>query len=638
MRVTNKMMLNTVTSNLFRSQDRYLDIQTQASSGRRINRPSDDPIGITKDLSYRTTLASITQFNKNIQQAKSWLGVSDQNLGNISDMVSSAKELVVQMANDTYDSSARMSSATEMEEIFRQMIDAANAQVEGNYIFSGSKTDIPPILVNSIGAMYQGDTTNITLESEPSSYLKINALGRDFLTSGVRTLGDGTNLHSGLQPNLWLSYLHGGDGVDLGAGIFRIRTINGEFSVDVSAAQNVQDVLNAIDTAGIPNLTAGISDSGASFTLTDTSANHITVDTPLGLLNMGQGVDLTPGLVRFTTGAGTTVDVDISAATNVGGVVNAINTQLAAGGINGVTASIDPVSNSLVITDSNVISLDINISEASDGTHTAANLGLIGDVRGSLVGEDVKPYHIQVVENAAGQNTAKELGLLEGTEFNFIDGQDLAPNIDYFTLLTSLNNGHGFPLGKIRIINGLNFQDVDLAPLANDPSATVMDVIRLINSAGINVEAAINDKHTGITIRSTIEGRSLQVIEADQGRTAKDLGIFGSPDLLGNMLIAKRALERNSPEELNLALETFDGALNRVLVERSDVGARVNRAEVSQTRLTSFELQVTSQLSNVEDADITKVITDMTAAESVYQSALASAARMLQPSLIDFLK
>jgi flagellin-like hook-associated protein FlgL len=204
-------------------------------------------------------------------------------------------------------------------------------------------------------------------------------------------------------------------------------------------------------------------------------------------------------------------------------------------------------------------------------------------------------------------------------------------------LLTSLNNGHGFPLGKIRIINGLDFQDVDLAPLANDPAATVMDVIRLINSAGIDVEAAINDQHTGITIRSTVEGRSLQVIEADQGRTAKDLGIFGSPDLLGNMMIARRALERNSPEELNLALETFDGALNRVLVERSDVGARVNRAEVAETRLLSFEVQVTSQLSNVEDADITKVITDMAAAESVYQSALASAARMLQPSLIDFL-
>ena len=637
MRVTNKMMLNTVTSNLFRSQEKFLDIQSKASSGRRINRPSDDPIGITKDLSYRTTLTSITQFNKNILQAKSWLNTADQSLGNISDIISSAKELVVQMANDTYDSNARLSSATEMDEMFKQILEAANAQVEGNYIFSGTRTNLTPILVNSIGAIYQGDTTNIRLESEPSSYLKINSFASNFLTAPVRTLGDGYDLQAGLQPNLWLSYLHNGEGVDLGAGIFRIRTVNGEYAIDVSAAQNVQDVVDAINAAGIPNFTASISATGASFTLTDTSTHQISNNTPLGLLNMGQGVDQSPGLIRFTASSGPAVDVDISAAVTVGDAITAINTQLAAGGMPGVTASIDPNSNRLIITDNTVPALDITISEATDGAHTAANLGIIGEVHTSLVGEEIKTYHIQVVEDAPGQNTAKNLGLLEGTEFEFIDGQDLNPNIDYFTLLSSLNNGQGFPLGKIRIINGLDYQDIDLTPLANDPSATIMDVIRLINSSGINVEAAINDQKTGITIRSTVEGRALQVIEADGGRTAKDLGIFGSPDLLGNMLIAKRALERNSAEELTLAMETFDGALNRALVERSDVGARVNRAEVSATRLTSFEVQVTSQLSNVEDADITKVITDMTAAESVYQSALASAARMLQPSLIDFL-
>jgi flagellar hook-associated protein 3 FlgL len=151
------------------------------------------------------------------------------------------------------------------------------------------------------------------------------------------------------------------------------------------------------------------------------------------------------------------------------------------------------------------------------------------------------------------------------------------------------------------------------------------------------VVAKINDQHTGITISSKVEGRSLMVSEADDGRTAKDLGIFGSPDILGNMILLKSSLERNNTEEIGLGLRTFDGALDRVLVERSDVGARVNRAETSSGRLLSFELQVTGQLSNIEDADMTRVITDMATAESVYQSALASAARMLQPSLLDFL-
>jgi len=230
------------------------------------------------------------------------------------------------------------------------------------------------------------------------------------------------------------------------------------------------------------------------------------------------------------------------------------------------------------------------------------------------------------------------LGLLGGTSYDIMEGDDLDPQLAYFTLLSALNHGQGFPLGKFRIANGDNQQDIDLSPLANDPNATIMDIINLINSSGIDVEARINDQQTGLILFSKVEGRSLTVVEADSGRTARDLGLFGSPDLLGNMMVLEDALERNNTEEINICLETFDGALDRVLLERSDVGARINRGETASYRLLSFELQVTGQLSRVEDADITRVITDIASAEAAYQAALASAARMLQPSLLNFLR
>lgn len=638
MRVTNGMMLNTVTRNISLSQERYLAITTMASSGRRLNRPSDDPLGVTKDLGFRATLSEITQFRKNIEQAKSWLTFSDEAMGNINELISSAKELSVQMTNDTYDASARSSAATQVGEIFDQILDAINTQFEGNYLFSGTKTDTKPILVSAIGAVYQGDDSNIVLESEPSSYLRINSKAKDFLLKAVRTLGDGADLNAGLQPNLWLSYLHRGQGLDMGAGVFKVMTLNGEYSIDVSAARNIQDVLTALNGAGIPNFTGAISESANGLTLTDASVHHISANTPLALLNMGQGVDQSPGLIKFSDGVGINVNVDISAAATVGDVVNAINTQLAAAGVANVTASIHADKNSLVITDSNIVPLNLTISEASPGENTVANLGLLGDVTTEFAGEDLRPYHLQVVENAPDQNLAKSLGILQGTEFDIIEGEDLDPNLDYFTLLSSLNNGQGFPLGKIRIVNGHSFQDIDLAPLSNDPSATINDVLRLINSSGIDVEARINSQHTGVTVSSKSDGRSLMVMDADDGHTARDLGIFGSPDLLGNLIMLRKSLERNDATEIGLSLDTFDGALDKVLIERSDVGARVNRAETSSVKLLSFEYQITTQLSNIEDADMTKVITDMAAAESVYQAALSSAARMLQPSLINFLK
>jgi len=404
MRITTNMVINTVSRNLALSQARFLKLQTMASSGRRINRPSDDPIGITKALGFRSTLSDILQFRKNIDQATSWLAFSDQALANINELIIDAKEVAVQLANDTYDAAAREGGAVQIQDLFDQIIDAANTRFEGNYIFSGTRTDIRPFLVTPIGIVYQGDFSNISLETESSSYLAINSIGANFLTSAVRTLGDGHDLNPGLQSNLWLDYLHNGEGVDLGAGQFIIRTLNGEYSIDVSAARNVQDILDAINGVGIPDFTASISDAVSGFRLENTTDYHITANTPLGLLNQGLGVDKT-GTIHFATGGGLTVDVDISAASNLGDVINEINTQLAAGGINNVTASIDPEKNHLVITDANMAPLNITISEGTPGTQTASDLGLIGEVVTIFAGEDLHPYSMQVVESAAGENT-----------------------------------------------------------------------------------------------------------------------------------------------------------------------------------------------------------------------------------------
>lgn len=638
MRVTSNMIMNTVTRNLSLSQSRFLRLQLIASSGRRINRPSDDPIGITKDLAFRSELSNISQFRKNIDQALSWFNFSDQALGNINELISNAKELTVQFGNDTYDANARAAGATQIRDIFDQIINATNTKLEGNYIFSGTRTRVSPFLLSSMGVVFQGDYERILLETESSSYLQINSIGADFLTNATRTLGDGADLNPGLQPNLWLDYLHGGSGVDLGAGLFNVRTLNGEYAIDVSAAENIQDVLDAINAAGIPNFTASISLSGSGFAFEDTSAHQMNINTPLSLLNGGLGVDQSTGLIHFVTAGGVTVDVDISGAATVGDTINAINVQLAAGGINNVTASIDPDKNVLVLTDSNAAPLDITISEGPGGGQTAEDLGIIGNFVSSLEGEDLDPMQIQVVENAPGESTAKSLGLLGETRYEIFDGEDLNPELAYFTLLSSLNSNMGLPLGKFRVINGDISADIDLTALGNDPNATIMDVINLINASGIDIEARVNDQHTGIQIFSKVQGRSLAIIEADSGRTAKDLGIFGSPDILGNMLVLQMSLENNNVEEIGLCLETFDGALDQVLIERAEVGARTRRADMASFRQLSFELQVTRQLSNVEDADFAKVITDLAIAEAAYQAALAAAARMIQPSLIQFLR
>jgi flagellar hook-associated protein 3 len=639
MRITNKMMNSRVLANLSSAAERYMKLQTESSSGKRINKPSDDPLGITKDLNFRSRLSDISQFQTNLSHAQSWLAFSDLALNSIDEFITDAKDLATQLGNDTYDENARIAGATQARELFNSIIDSANSQYRNKYIFSGSKTNLPPILANSIGVVYQGDNNSLNIETDLRSYLQVNAIGSDFLTKPVVTLGDGFDLNPGIQPNMWLTQLNGGNGVQMGNGHFIINTINGRYDIDVSTAKNIQQVLDLINAAAIPNFTASISENGNSLQFKDTTTNQLTLMSPLALLHKGEGVSQVPGtFVIRTSDSAISVTIDISTALTMGDVINTINNSLAAGGIANVTASIDPTDNRIILSDSNAAPLNLVIEESSSNSTTAAELGIKGDMLGSKVGEKLEPDHILITEAVSGQTLAHDLGILKGTEFESIIGDDLNPQLTYFTKISSLNNNSGIELGKIRITNGLDYADVDLSALNTNPDATVMDLIDLINRSGVNVSAYINSDNTGIIVKSKFTDRSLMITEADAGRTASALGIFGSPDLLGNMMILEKALSRNKTEEISATQNVFNKALDQVLTVRSKIGSRVVRAESSNEKLLSLQTQVTKQLSEVEDADIIQVITDLATAETIYQTSLASAARIMRQSLLDFLQ
>lgn len=639
MRVTNKMIIDTVVRNLGQTTKRYLQLQSAISSGRRINKPSDDPLGIAKDLHFRSRLSDISQFNLNITHSISWLSYSDLALDDINGLIIEAKDLAVQLANDTYDENARIAGAAQVREMFNQLLDAVNSQYLNSYIFSGSKTDIPPLLVNAVGVIYQGDYQDIMMEVERNSYLKINTFANSFTTTPVKVLGEGFNLNPGLQPNLWLSDLNGGEGVNMGAGQIVINTLNGCYVADISAAKSIQQVLDTINGLGIPNFTASIADSGSGLQLEETSDHELTVDTPLALLNNGAGVSQDPGtFVIRTEDSSIVVNIDISADSTLGDVINNINLSLSAAGINNVTVTIDTTENRLIIEDTNPIPYSLVIEEGGPNQTTAADLGIIGTMQGYLEGKELEPLHIMVEESADGETIAKDLGILKGTEFETLIGEDLNPELKYFTKISSLNSNASIVLGVIHITNGFDYVDIDLSGLQNDPNATILDLVDLINRSGVNVKASLNSDRTGIMVESLYDDRSLMITEADSGRTASALGIFGSPDLLGNMLILEKSLSRNNTEEIQASLEIFDLALDQLLTVRSSVGSRVIRAETAQLRMLAQELQVTDQLSQIEDADMLRLIIDLASAEAVYQSSLATAARVIQPSLLDFLR
>lgn len=145
-----------------------LRIQEQMSSGKKINRPSDDPIGQAAIIRNNQTLSEVDQFLRNITQADTSLSFGESALQSVGDQLLRARELATQAANATYTAADRVNIAKEVKELYDQMVGVANASQGGRYVFAGDQTGAAPFV-------RQGNTTGTAITATPVSPVTINA-------------------------------------------------------------------------------------------------------------------------------------------------------------------------------------------------------------------------------------------------------------------------------------------------------------------------------------------------------------------------------------------------------------------------------------------------------------------------------
>jgi flagellar hook-associated protein 3 FlgL len=144
LRVTSNMMNSQLLLNLNRNARTMNDTQLQLASGRKINKPSDDPVGITYSLRYRAELSSNEQYTRNVDGALSWLDYNDTVLGQAGDVVQRLRELTVKASTGSNPQSALDSINEEVLQLKQQLVDVSNSKLNGKYIFNGEKYDAKP--------------------------------------------------------------------------------------------------------------------------------------------------------------------------------------------------------------------------------------------------------------------------------------------------------------------------------------------------------------------------------------------------------------------------------------------------------------------------------------------------------------
>lgn len=132
--------------NLSSSYARMGQLQDQLATGKKITKPSDDPVVAMKGMFYRSGLTEVEQYKRNLSELYLWMENSEAGIEQANNGLQRVRELVVQGKNGSLSPTDRVAIAREVEQIKNDLVQVANTQVSGRYIFHGTDTDNPPVV------------------------------------------------------------------------------------------------------------------------------------------------------------------------------------------------------------------------------------------------------------------------------------------------------------------------------------------------------------------------------------------------------------------------------------------------------------------------------------------------------------
>jgi flagellar hook-associated protein 3 FlgL len=204
MRVTQNITTSNFISYINQHAENLLKTQQQIASQKRINKSSDDPIGMGQVLGYRTNLAVTDQYQENIGQGMTRLEFNEVTLDLASDLVNTARKLAENYSGSTLSAATRQSAALQVKDLYDQVMQMANSKFSGNYIFSGHATNTTPFSRDAdFNATYNGDDGEFRIMVSDNVEVNIVADGRQIFQNaangGVNIFDELKNLIDGLE-------------------------------------------------------------------------------------------------------------------------------------------------------------------------------------------------------------------------------------------------------------------------------------------------------------------------------------------------------------------------------------------------------------------------------------------------------
>jgi flagellar hook-associated protein 3 FlgL len=198
MRISDNQNYDTLRNNISRSKERMENLQTQSATMKKLNTPSDNPVGAAKVLEVRTEKMNNEQFITNAKMAEAYLSNTEQALSEMTELVVRAKEIAINQSSAASSTpESRLGVSEEVSQLYQQAVSAANRRIGDRYLFGGYKTDKPPV---DPDGHFKGDGGQMMVEIAKDVFLAMNIPGIDAFNTAPKTSTDAQNAKTGYTP------------------------------------------------------------------------------------------------------------------------------------------------------------------------------------------------------------------------------------------------------------------------------------------------------------------------------------------------------------------------------------------------------------------------------------------------------
>lgn len=192
-------MQNNLVSQISNNQNKLYDLQIQAMTGKKVNSIIDNPVDAAKILTLIEDKGKIASYKINVDAAQSEYKALDGALSIVVDKIQRLNELANSASNEYNTAENLKAIKNEVSSIKQTIIDMANTQYDGKYIFSGTNTGTPTFKLADDGSITYGGTPasgdyKRQLEVSEGTYLTLNAAGDSLFGSYNAATGTGSGI------------------------------------------------------------------------------------------------------------------------------------------------------------------------------------------------------------------------------------------------------------------------------------------------------------------------------------------------------------------------------------------------------------------------------------------------------------